>query len=73
MKILIVNPNSSLLMTAEIRKTAEDFLRGESDVVCEPTTGAPNFIETYEDITLAAPGMIQLVSDNDAEYDAFIA
>jgi allantoin racemase len=40
--------------------------------VCQPTPGAPSFIETYEDAIKAAPGMIQLVRENEDKYDAFI-
>ena len=72
MRILIINPNSDLEMTAAIQKSADNFVNGEFDVVCKPTPGAPEFIETYEDQIKAAPGMIQLVRENEKEFDAFI-
>ena len=71
MKILIINPNSDLEMTKAIQKTANDFVNNEFEVICRPTSEAPKFIETYEDELKAAPGMIQLVKENE-EYDAFI-
>ncbi len=40
--------------------------------LCLPTPGAPAFIETYEDAIKAAPGMIQLVQENEDKYDAFV-
>jgi allantoin racemase len=70
MKILIINPNSDNAMTDTIQKTADIFSGTECDIVCKSTPDAPTFIETYEDQIKAAPGMIQLVREN--EYDAFI-
>jgi allantoin racemase len=72
MKILIINPNSDLEMTEAIQKTAEKFARGEFEVLCLPTPGAPKFIETHEDGILAAPGMMDLVRKNENGCDAFV-
>lgn len=71
MKILIINPNSDLEMTKAIQETASNFIKKEFEVICKPTSGAPKFIETYEDELKAAPGMMQLVREN-KDYDAFI-
>ncbi|MFX0014377.1 MAG: aspartate/glutamate racemase family protein [Promethearchaeota archaeon] len=71
MKILIINPNSDLVMTESIQRTAVDFIYGEFEVSCKATPGAPKFIETYEDELKAAQGMIQLIRENPV-YDAFI-
>ena len=72
MRILIINPNSDLEMTAAIQRSADNFASGEFDIVCKPTPGAPKFIETYEDQIKAAPGMVQLARENEDEFDAFI-
>ena len=72
MKILIINPNSDQRMSEDIQKTAELFAEDKFAVVCKNTPGAPPFIETYEDISLAAPGMIQLAKENESEFDAFV-
>ena len=72
MKILIINPNSSTAMTAAIQKGAEVFVQGEYEVETRCVPEAPKFIETYEDQTMAAPGMIRLVRENESEFDAFI-
>jgi allantoin racemase len=72
MKILIINPNSDLEITQAIQKTANKFAKAAFEVVCQPTPGAPSFIETYEDAIKAAPGMIQLVRENEDKYDAFV-
>lgn len=72
MRILIINPNSDPEMTAVIQEAAENFADGEFEVVCQPTPGAPAFIETNLDILQAAPGMMQLVRENENEFDGFI-
>ena len=72
MRILIINPNSDLEMTEAIQRTADNFIYEKFEAICKPTSGAPKFIETYEDELKAAPGMIQLVRENEEEFDAFI-
>ena len=72
MKIMIINPNSDLEMTKAIQETANGFVDNDIEVVCKPTQGAPKFIETYEDQVKAAPGMLQLVRENEIEFDGFI-
>jgi allantoin racemase len=72
MRILIINPNSDPAMSEAIAKTARNFAGDEYEVTCLPTPGAPQFIETYEDAVLAAPGMIELVKENEAGFDGFV-
>lgn len=72
MRILIINPNSDQEMTDAIQRSADNFAKGEFDVKCKPTPDAPKFIETYEDEIKAAPGMIQLLRENEDKFDAFI-
>jgi allantoin racemase len=72
MRVLIINPNSDLEMTANIQRSAEEFAAGEFEVVCKPTAGAPRFIETYEDILQCAPGMVRLLRENEGAFDAFV-
>jgi len=72
MKILIINPNSSEDFTAAIQNMADIYANGEFEVKAVSTPGAPQYIDYYTDQALCAPGMMQLVRENEAEYDAFI-
>ena len=72
MKLLIINPNSDSGMTKAIQNTASNFAEGAYEVVCRSTPGAPKFIETFEDQINAAPGMVQLIRNNEELFDAFI-
>jgi Asp/Glu/hydantoin racemase len=70
-RILIINPNSDLEMTAAIQRSAESFADGEYDVVCKPTPGAPKYVKTYEDQLTAAPGRVQLVRESEDGLQAY--
>ena len=72
MRILIINPNSDPGMTAAIQRSAEDYAGGAFEVVCRATPGAPPFIETYEHVIQCAPGMVQLLRENEDAFDAFV-
>jgi allantoin racemase len=71
-RILIINPNSDPGMTRKIEEAARAFAGDAFEVVCLATPGAPRFIDTYEDQTLAAPGMAGLLRENHDAFDAFV-
>lgn len=72
MKILIINPNSSEEMTADIDRSAKEYAGDDFivDTVCTP--GAPEYIDTYQDMAESLPGMLQILRNNMDQYDAFI-
>jgi allantoin racemase len=72
MRILLINPNCDPEMTAAIQASAEGFAAGEYEVVTKAAPGAPQFLETYRDELLAAPGMMQLARVNEDDFDAII-
>ena len=72
MRILIINPNSDAGMTEAIQASAEAYAGGGFEVATLPTPEAPRFLETYEDEIRSGPGMLRIIRDNEADYDAFI-
>lgn len=72
MKIMIINPNSDPVMTKFIQDSADEYALGEFFVICKLTPGASHFIGSYEDIANSALGMIQLIRENESEYDGFV-
>jgi allantoin racemase len=72
MKLLIINPNSDKQMSQAILSSATQFSDGDFEVDCLSTPGAPLFIDTYHDTATALPGMIELLKEHEADYDAFI-
>ena len=72
MKILIINPNSDHKMTADIQRSALAFAGKRFEVETMRTPGAPKFIDTYLDTALAVPGMLRLIREYEAQFDAFV-
>lgn len=59
-------------MTDVILKNARDFAGDTFEVDCIANSTAPDFVVTYQDIAATAPGMLKIVKENEAKYDAFI-
>ena len=72
MKLLIINPNSDIEMTAVIRQAAEAYADGAFQVDCVATPGAPGFIDSYQDEVETAPGMTALIREHEQQYDGFL-
>ncbi|WP_455594299.1 aspartate/glutamate racemase family protein [Cloacibacillus porcorum] len=72
MKIVVINPNSSADMTKDINDAVQRYTEGRFEAIVLPTPGAPEFIDTFEDKALAAPGMMQLVRSYENEADSFV-
>jgi allantoin racemase len=72
MKLLIINPNSDEKMSHDILFSATQFSDSAFEVDCLCTSGAPLFIDSYQDAAEAMPGMVDLLKRHEADYDAFI-
>ncbi|MBT8398792.1 MAG: Asp/Glu/hydantoin racemase [Gemmatimonadetes bacterium] len=72
MRILIVNPNSDLEMTAAIQESAVAFVGDRFEVVTLATPDAPRFLETYEDDVKSGPGMLEILREHESAFDAFV-
>ncbi len=71
-KILIINPNSDMDMTAKIDKNAKAFMGESVEITTLCTPGAMQFISTYEDHAKSLTGMVQIIEENKDKYDAFV-
>lgn len=72
MKIVVINPNSSLEMTKDIKYASEYYAKDRFEVIVLSTPEAPEFIDTFQDKALAIPGMIKLLKEWEQEADAFV-
>ncbi len=72
MKILIINPNTSAVMTHTIETTASKYASKGTGVTAINPQDGPTFIADADDVALQAPRVIELVRDNKANYDYFI-
>jgi allantoin racemase len=67
-KALIINPNTSLSMTASIRETAERVFAGTWEATVERAPGGPASLESWRDYRLATIAILPLLPKHaDAE------
>ncbi|MFP4178916.1 MAG: aspartate/glutamate racemase family protein [Spirochaetaceae bacterium] len=73
MKIMVINPNTSVEMTNHIREELEQIKREETELYVTCPERGPVSIESSYDEALAVPPMLELVKKaNDEGYDAVI-
>jgi len=72
-KILVINPNSNVLVTEKMQDSFNNHNSIRSDEVdCITLSGAPFGIETDADIKFVEPLIVNKISDELENYDAFI-
>jgi allantoin racemase len=73
MKILVINPNTSLSMTAHIRAALESIKRPDTELTVTCPDKGPETIESAYDEAFAIPSTLELVKRASQEgYDAVI-
>lgn len=71
-KILVINPNTSLTMTEDIRQSAESVKHADTEMTYVNPAEGPESIENYLDEFLAAVGVLEIIAKERDNYDAFI-
>ena len=73
MKIMVINPNTSVSMTNHLRKELMKIKRGDTDLTVTCPSAGPVSIESAYDEALAVPSTLELVKKANSEgYDAVI-
>ena len=72
MKIFIINPNVDKKFTEMIKVEALKVISPGNEIVCKNAPNAPIFIGNYIDEILCGPGMLQLLRENEKDFDAFV-
>lgn len=73
MKILVINPNSSVEMTQSIREVLQRIKRTDTEVAVIRTEGAPSAIQSATDAALATPHVLEHVRKaNEGGVDAIV-
>jgi allantoin racemase len=71
-KILVINPNTSIGMTEDIKASAEKCKLADTSIdYVNPPVG-PRVIETYLDESLVAVEILKIIMAKKEQYDAFI-
>lgn len=72
MRILVINPNTSAEMTADIGEAARRYASPGTEVDCVSPRRGPRSIEGYFEDYLAASALFETVVENDGRYDGFV-
>lgn len=72
MKILIINPNTSVEMSKTIDGVAKKYASPGTEITTVSPTGGPEFIANAYHVVLQAPRVTELVEKNKSNYDCFI-
>jgi allantoin racemase len=72
MRILIINPNTSIEMNETIDKTAKKYCLDQTEVKTVSPRNGPAFIGNAYDAAIQTPKILQLVESNKDYYDYFI-
>ncbi|MEM9449152.1 MAG: aspartate/glutamate racemase family protein [Cyanobacteria bacterium P01_E01_bin.6] len=72
MRIKVINPNTSIEMTASIRAIASDYASPQTDVVTVCPKAGPVSIESYYDEYCAIPHVMEEVQRDEAQFDGFV-
>ena len=72
MKILVINPNSSEIMTHAISAQLSSFLSDRIEIDCVEIEGAPSAIRNARDKLSIIPSLTALLERRHASYDAFV-
>jgi len=72
MKILVVNPNSSIPMTEAIRAQLSSLTSGSISIDCIEIKGAPSAIRNADDKIAVIPALFNILEEKQEMYDAFV-
>ncbi len=73
MKILVLNPNTSEIVTAKVASVIEKIARPETITVVKSVAHGPESLESFHDEALAAPYIIEAIKAAQSEdFDAII-
>lgn len=70
--ILVINPNTSIEMTEDIRKTVEKIKKKDIIVEVQSPDFGPTSLESYYDYALASFGSLRLLEKNKKKYEGIL-
>ncbi|MBW1696640.1 MAG: aspartate/glutamate racemase family protein [Deltaproteobacteria bacterium] len=72
MRLLIVNPNTTVMMTEHISEYARQYARSDTEIVGVNPQKGPVSIEGFFDEAIASEAILDLLIQNRENYDAYI-
>jgi allantoin racemase len=71
-RILVINPNTSLAMTEDIKRSAERHKLPDTELTFMNPEEGPEVIETFLDESLSAVGTLKIISAEREHFDGFV-
>ena len=71
MKLLVINPNTTLSMTDQIAQTARDMARPGTEIIAVQPRQGPSSIQGFHDVAQCQPGVLDIAADH-SDADAVI-
>lgn len=72
MRILVVNPNTSVEMTADIDRAAKRYARADTEIATVSPPWGPRSIEGHLEEQIAALATVEVIAENRNRYDGFV-
>ena len=72
MRILVINPNTSVEMTADIDRQAREFARADTEIETVCPEWGPRSIEGHYEDYVAALAFLETVKERAGEFDAVV-
>ncbi|MEM0090680.1 MAG: aspartate/glutamate racemase family protein [Nitrososphaerota archaeon] len=72
MKLMVIDPIGSTIFENETKEYFERFKEPSTEIEVRSLEHGPETIETYLDVALASPGIIDVVTKEKETFDAFI-
>ena len=71
MKILLINPNTTVSMTERAAEAARLVARPETQIIAANPTVGPESIQGYHDVAMCIPGLLEQIAQHD-DVDAVV-
>ena len=72
MRLLLVNPNSTVSMTAMAEAAARRVARPGTEIISATPAGNPPSIQGFYDVAMSLPGLLGAIEERQAEIDAVV-
>lgn len=70
--LLVVNPNTSLEMTEQIKKTIQKISYKEHEVIYKNPDIGPESLESFYEYSLATVGVLRVIAEEKGKYDGIL-
>ena len=70
--LLVINPNTSLEMTEQIKKTIQKISHKDHEVIYKNSDIGPESLESFYEYSLATLGVLRVIAEEKGKYDGIL-